>query len=102
MFYYDSFSRLVKATNPESGNALYEYDDNGNLTKKTDARNISTILTYDAANRISGKTYTGESNSDGFVTPAVSYNYWGSGTDPANCTNGQNCTGLLRKITAGV
>ena len=97
-FYYDTFSRLVKATNPESGDTLYEYDNNGNVTKKTDARNVSTTFSYDAANRISGKVYAGETGSN--LAPSVSYTYWDSGSD-SRCTNTQECKGLLRKITAG-
>jgi RHS repeat-associated protein len=67
-FFYDSFSRLTKAQNPESGTINYTYDNNGNLLTKTDARNITITYAYDADNRLTGKTY---SNSD----PAVSYTY---------------------------
>src|SRR5262249_15354874 len=34
-FDYDSLSRLISATNPESGPVTYAYDPNGNLTDKT-------------------------------------------------------------------
>lgn len=37
-FVYDSLKRLSTATNPESGTISYQYDNNGNLTQKTDAR----------------------------------------------------------------
>jgi len=41
-FTYSSLSRLLTATNPESGSINYSYDSNGNLLTKTDARNITT------------------------------------------------------------
>jgi YD repeat-containing protein len=63
-FHYSSLSRLTSATNPESGTVSYQYDNNGNLTLKTDARNIvtcfgnwansacdSSTLGYDGLNR---------------------------------------------------
>jgi len=78
-FNYDSLSRLTSATNPESGQICYGivsagvcqangYDANGNLVTKTDARGITTTYSYDALNRLTGKTY-----SDG--TPAATFNY---------------------------
>ena len=42
-FLYDSLSRLTTATNPESGTISYQYDNNGNLTRKTDARKSISI-----------------------------------------------------------
>lgn len=50
-FTYGSLGRLISATNPESGTISYEYDNNGNLKKKTDARGIFITYTYDALNR---------------------------------------------------
>jgi RHS repeat-associated protein len=68
-FAYDSFSRLIRVRNPEQdinhslppytdpvtgGNGwstAYKYDEAGNLTKKTDARGIVTIYSYDGLNR---------------------------------------------------
>jgi RHS repeat-associated protein len=67
-FIYDSLSRMTDATNPESGTVHYEYDPNGNLSWKRDARNVRTDFTYDAINRISTRTY-----SD--TTPDVTYSY---------------------------
>ncbi len=70
-FAYDSLKRLTSAYNPESGTVGYQYDNNGNLTQKTDARNIVTTIAYDSLNRPTSKNYT----NDGGITPAVAYFY---------------------------
>jgi RHS repeat-associated protein len=80
-FVYDNLGRLIRESNPENTGTItscygvsvtdshcYTYDLVGNLTHRTDARNVLTTYTYDALNRISGKTY-----SDG--TPSVTYTY---------------------------
>lgn len=78
-FTYDSLSRLITATNPETGLICYgemvsgscqaRYDENGNLLKKTDGRGVVTTMPpYDPLNRITGKSY-----SDG--TPGVTFTY---------------------------
>ena len=68
VFLYSSLSRLVSATNPESGTARYEYDPNGNLTRRTDARGVRAVYSYDALNRPTSVDY-----SD--ATPDVAYAY---------------------------
>jgi YD repeat-containing protein len=55
-FIYDSLSRLLTATNPESGTTTYSYDANGNIISKTDARGYVTGYSYDALNRVTGKS----------------------------------------------
>ncbi len=68
-FLYDSLGRLLRAKNPEqdagsvasnvtdpiTGNTqwstAYGYDNNGNLTSRVDARNVTTTYAYDALNR---------------------------------------------------
>jgi RHS repeat-associated protein len=67
-FTYSSLSRLISATNPESGVTQYEYYDSGDLKKKTDARGKWVGMTYDPLHRILAKTF-----SD--TTPAVTYTY---------------------------
>ncbi len=69
-FVYDSLKRLTSATNPESGAVNYQYDNNGNLIQKTDARVPAVTISYlyDALNRNYSRSY-----SDG--TPAVAYIY---------------------------
>jgi YD repeat-containing protein len=91
-FTYDSLSRLVAASNPENAPATsppslacsgasgtswttcYGYDLNGNLTSKTDNRNVTIGYKYDALNRMLSKSY-----SDG-TTPYSCYQYDASGT----------------------
>ncbi|HEV7904480.1 MAG TPA: hypothetical protein VGO96_11620, partial [Pyrinomonadaceae bacterium] len=91
-FMYDSLGRLIRARNPEqsvnSGLALqdsfkapddaapngqwtlgYAYDNNGNLSAKTDARGVTASYTYDPLNRVLDIGY-----SDG-VTPGVGVVY---------------------------
>ncbi len=57
-FVYDSLKRLRSATNPESGTITYQYDDNGNLTFKTDARGVTSTYVYDALNRNTSIDYS--------------------------------------------
>jgi RHS repeat-associated protein len=78
-FDYDSLSRLVRATNPESGRVTYGYDPNGNLTEKVDARQVKTTITYDELNRARSKVYTGtqEGTAVANLTPRVDYFYDG-------------------------
>ncbi|HKV34161.1 MAG TPA: LamG-like jellyroll fold domain-containing protein [Pyrinomonadaceae bacterium] len=69
-FTYDSLSRLRTAVNRESGTISYQYDDNGNLVVKTDARTdpsdankkVSTHFEYDALNRVTRRWYNGSSS----------------------------------------
>jgi YD repeat-containing protein len=48
--------------NPESGLINYQYDTNGNLQVKTDARGVSSHISYDALNRITRRWYNGSSS----------------------------------------
>jgi RHS repeat-associated protein len=70
-FVYDSLKRLTSATNPESGTISYQYDSNGNLSQKTDARGVVSTYSYDALNRNTTVNY-----SDG--TPAIIRYYDGA------------------------
>ena len=74
-FMYDSVKRLTRARNPEQNvnaalnitdpitqnsqwTAKYQYDNNGNLEQKTDARNITITYAYDALNRNTSVNYS--------------------------------------------
>jgi RHS repeat-associated protein len=76
-FTYDSLSRLLTSSNPETGQITYTYDANGNVLTKTDARNITTNYSpsghpIDALNRVTGVSY---SNGD----PSLTFTYDGTG-----------------------
>lgn len=88
-FTYDSLGRLLYAKQPEqeanasfsfadpitnnaSWSVKYEYDDNGNITKTTDARGVFVAGTYDNFNRLKLRDY-----SD--ATPDVNFYYDGKG-----------------------
>src|SRR5947207_2176852 len=64
-FTYDSFSRLLSATNPESGTISYSYDNDGNLISKTapapnqtGTATVTTSYSYDALHRLGYKSYS--------------------------------------------
>ena len=71
-FSYDSLSRLLTASNPESGTTTWTYDADSNVVTKKDARNNTITYNYDQLHRVAtvgsthAKTY---SNGD----PAVDY-----------------------------
>ena len=102
-FVYDSLKRLTSATNPESGTTTYQYDNNGNLTQKTDPRmtggsHWTTTFTYDALNRITSKVYA----NDGGLTSPI-YFYYDGQTIPSGApsfTRGFS-TGRLVAVTYG-
>lgn len=91
-FTYDSLSRLLTASNPESGTISYAYDANGNLVSKTaplpnqvqnGTSTVTTTYTYDALNRLTGKTYMDNGTiADPYTTPVV-YGY--DGVTPQGC-----------------
>ncbi len=71
-------------TTPTNGTITYSYDNNGNLTAKTDTREIETIYTYDALNRVTYREYSDS-------TPQVTYTY----------DDKTNAKGKLTKVTTG-
>jgi RHS repeat-associated protein len=96
-FSYDSLSRLITASNPETGTVCYGvwsgtscvngYDANGNLLYKTDARGVITSYRYDALNRLLSKRYS----NDPVNTPTACYEYDSSSIASA----GANSAGRL-------
>ena len=62
-FAYDSLKRLASTVNPESGTINYQYDNNGNVKVKTDARGVSAHYEYDELNRVTRRWYNGSSST---------------------------------------
>ncbi|MFN0141771.1 MAG: RHS repeat domain-containing protein [Pyrinomonadaceae bacterium] len=96
-FTYNSLSRLLSTTNPESGAINYVYDPNGNLTQKTDARGVVTDYVYDALNRVTNRNYSTPNGTPGTgilanyqATPNVTNTY-----DDASVANSK---GRLTKV----
>jgi RHS repeat-associated protein len=91
-FSYSSLSRLLSINNPESGLISYRYDNNGNLTQKTDARNVVALYTYDALNRPLTRSYSAPANTPNYENSLpVAYTY----------DNLPNAKGKLTKIVTG-
>ncbi len=75
-FVYDSVSRLVTDTNPETGTTTNSYDPDGNVLQRVRPKpnqsnasvTVTTTKAYDPLHRITSKTY-----SD--TTPPVTFNY---------------------------
>ena len=62
--------RLLTAANPESGGYSYTYNNNGNVTERTDAgRGIHTNYSYDALNRPTGVSYDDGATPNGVGQP---------------------------------
>jgi YD repeat-containing protein len=90
-FTYDSFSRLLCASNPESvatgvscpssavsglpsGALTYSYYWDGNLKTKTDANGVTQTNVYDALNRLTSSIFS----NDSAKTPSTCYSYDGA------------------------
>jgi RHS repeat-associated protein len=90
-FTYDSLSRLLTATNPETGTVCYGvynasncvngYDANSNLIAKTDARGITTSYHYDTLNRMT------EQDSSDTGTPTYFWQYDSSSVNRTSIIN---------------
>jgi YD repeat-containing protein len=87
-FSYDSLSRLICASNPESSSASclasvsptytagtvgYTYDQNGNLASKTDPRGVLTNYHYDNLNRLIGRDYGSGTAPGGSLSSCYAY-----------------------------
>jgi len=73
---FDSLGRLKQATIPEQiGSTFYGYDNNSNLTTKTDPRGVVSTYVYDSLNRIGSVSYDTTSAPSVALTPSVAYSY---------------------------
>jgi RHS repeat-associated protein len=76
---YDSLSRLLTATNPETGIVTYGYNADSVLTSETDARGITITITPDVLHRITGKSYSDGEHAIGYSYDAHSATNYGIG-----------------------
>ena len=82
-FQFDSLSRLVSATNPESGTINYVYDEDGLfISKIAPAPNqssasvtVTTTTTYDPLHRKRTETFLDGGTTTDPNTPSVTFNY---------------------------
>jgi RHS repeat-associated protein len=107
-FLYDSLRRLIRSRIPEhltngslslGGNSWsvgYQYDNNSNVTQRTDARGVVTSYVYDALNRNTGVTYT----NDPAGTPAITYSFDAATNGKGQLYQAQTANGSLTTIDA--
>ena len=70
----DGFGDAIQQTSPDSGIAVFQYDGDANLTKKTDALGVVTNQTFDPLDRPLTTTYPADSSEN------VAYTYDQTGT----------------------
>jgi len=106
IYTYDSLSRLVSSTNPESSTATnppatvpttYAYDPDGNLSSKTtpapNQNGTATVMLsycYDPLNRMTSKAYTAQSCP--MPSPVATYSY-----DQNACLGQSSCYNVGRR-----
>ncbi len=75
-FAYSTLPRLMSASNPESGTTSYAYDNNGNVTQRTDAnQTVTAVSNYDGLGRPQSISYTLATNPTTAATPGICYTY---------------------------
>jgi RHS repeat-associated protein len=95
---YDARGLKTRMDDPDMGEWHYVYDNNGNLSTQTDAKQNIITFGYDELNRVLSKSYTiigrpAEDLNYTAATPNVEYRYDGYGL--SSCTN---CIGQLTSI----
>lgn len=78
-FRYDSLSRLIVETSPESGQTSYLYDSRGNRKERNDANGVRTRYLHDGLGRLTKVLYSHSEAGSFSKTPDVFYSY----DDPA-------------------
>lgn len=120
-FAYDSLSHLIRVRIPEqqartdlslpasllsplsdnnnNWTTAFEYDENGNIKTRTDARGVKTTYKYDGLDRLIGRSYShpGGAPSNFTATPDAEYFYDGKGLSSAPA----NARGRLTLSRAG-
>ncbi|HVE56684.1 MAG TPA: RHS repeat-associated core domain-containing protein [Pyrinomonadaceae bacterium] len=86
-----AFAYIDTVTNNSAWSVKYEYDDNGNITKTTDAQGVYVQGTYDNFNRLKTRDYSDS-------TPDVSFYYDGRGLDSVPAFS----KGKMTKVTSPV
>lgn len=99
-FTYDDLSRVIQQITPEAGSTTYSYTNNGNPCSgdpglpcsRTDARAVTTTYSYDALNRLTGKSYSQTTPA----TPAVTFYYDQTAYNGLTIANGKGRrTGMI-------
>lgn len=95
-FTYDQLGRIIMESTPEAGNTSYNYwissysafcSGNPSLPcSRSDANSTVKTYSYDALNRLTGKTYSG--SSIGTATASVTYDYDQSSYNGLTISNG--------------
>lgn len=70
---YDSLSRVREVVDPNLDSIAYEYDDQGNLTRRTDALGQRKVWTYGLANRM--RRLDVSNDATGTASYSYAYNY---------------------------
>ena len=95
---YDDLTtaRLTSVTNPETGTTSFEYNEDGSLFRKTDAKGQKIKFTYDSLGRVTVKqTYRSDGTEDlcGKTT-----NYWDTRPSGVGGTGWENVSGRLMAV----
>ncbi|MGE7155978.1 hypothetical protein ACQKJ1_19815 [Methylorubrum rhodesianum] len=53
----NGFGEVIQETSPDRGTTVYDYDARGLMISKKDARNVTVSYSYDAAGRLTGRSY---------------------------------------------
>jgi RHS repeat-associated protein len=73
-FEFDGLGRMTSVWNPEAGTISLQYDNNGNVERRTDARGVAANFSYDALSRLTSVSY--DVGQTGVLsTPTVTYTY---------------------------